>query len=189
MPFCNVCAVFEPNLDENGFCSACSMKFLRGEISEHMIKNQITTIENQLDFNSLTYPKKLAKFSPFSTSQNSSSISLLDTLINEDESARINGNNLQSARNIQNHNYRRSSIALSTTMLGFILIFIPGINIIGFVLVTSGMIMAINARRIEGRNWRQLAATGISFIFWIIVIFIIIISMNDSSFLDQFTSV
>ncbi|WP_371805754.1 hypothetical protein [Candidatus Lokiarchaeum ossiferum] len=185
MPFCNACAVFEPKLDENGFCNECSMKYVKGEISEQTIKNQIRLIENQLDLHSLTYTKNLDYAPLLSTSQISSSTSLLNTLINEEETIRDNENNIQGARDMQNHDFRRSSIALTTSILGFILLFIPSTQIIGFVLITSGMIMAISARRLEGRNWRQLAATGISFIFWILIIITIIMLMNDPTLLDQ----
>ncbi len=188
MPFCNSCAIFEPKLDHFGLCIKCSTLFLEGKITESAIKHRNKMIEKNVNWNQLHYPETLDQKispSPFPNNQNRS---ILDTLIAQDGASNQSETGFIEGRRVQGHHYRRSSLALSTALLGFILIFIPQIAIGGLILITSGMIMAISARRTEGRNWRQLAAIGISILFWILLIIGIIMLMDDPSLIDQYTT-
>ncbi|MHA1720743.1 MAG: hypothetical protein ACTSWX_14315 [Promethearchaeota archaeon] len=88
-------------------------------------------------------------------------------------------------QNLIEPSFRKSTIALFLSLLGFILLLNPifGIFSLGFELIA--LALSINSRRTELPNWRRRIAVAISILYIILFIISLVILIMNPDLIDQ----
>ena len=171
MPFCTHCGQFSIQLDTRNHCQPCSDAHFEGMINEKDINGVKIKIEKKLRYKMLNYIDDI-ELKPLVIGSN------IPNMVQDQRQITI-GNNLVE------HTYRKSTIALFLSLLGFILLIDPMLGIFSLLFELIGLYLAISSRRTEPPNWRRKIAISVSLIYVILFMISIIILLMNPELVEQ----
>lgn len=171
MPFCTHCGQFSIQLDTKNHCQPCSDAYFQGKFNEKDIAGAKIKIEKKLRYKMLNYIDDI-ELKPIVIGSN---------IPNMTQGQR---------QNTFDHNpvdptYKKSTIALVLSLLGFVLLIFPMLGIFSLGFELFGLSLAINSRRTEPPNWRRKIAIIVSLIYVIIFMISIIILLMNPELMEQ----
>lgn len=187
LPFCNNCGKYEIFVDVRKLCQNCAEGMISGQINEKVIQEQRRLIHNNRNLKLLYYPTLVNSIQSdnenltFLTEYGRNSTTLASEL---SQRLAIAQNPLRGGNN-PNLVSPRTRLALISSILGWILLLIPVINVLSIFVQMFGLIMAIQARRQEPHHWHQILAIILILGFWIFLIVGTAVILSDPEFMAE----